>query len=73
MFQTSADFQYIDLWSSKFTWGGNEKDMPVDGDLVVIQQHMTVLLDTNTPKMKMLLIQGQSVWTMLFEIIEEVH
>ena len=54
--QTSADFEYIDVWSSQFSWGGLPP--PVEGDMVVIPKDMTILLDTDTPVLKMLLIQG---------------
>ena len=52
----AAYFQYVDVWSSRFTWGG--LDPPGEGDFVVIPSDMTVLLDTNTPVLKILLIQG---------------
>ena len=55
--QDNADFTYIDLWSSVWTWGGGP--LPVEGDLVVIPKGQTVLLDTDTPVLKMLLIQGK--------------
>ena len=29
---------YKDLWSSRFTWGGDLKNKPVEGDLAVIQK-----------------------------------
>ncbi|XP_069815730.1 fibrocystin-L-like [Dendropsophus ebraccatus] len=52
----NADFFYIDVWSSKYTWGG---DTPPDvGDLAVITAGQTILLDASTPVLKMLLIQG---------------
>ena len=54
--QTSADFHYIDVWSSTATWGGNP--IPTDGDLVVINKNHSILLDTNTAKLKMVLIKG---------------
>lgn len=54
--QTSADFEYIDVWSSRFTWG--DSDPPVEGDMVVIPKTMTVLLDTSTPVLSLLLIDG---------------
>ena len=53
----NADFVYIDVWSSKFTWNGTEP--PREGELVVIPKEMTVLLDQDTPVLKVLLIQGQ--------------
>ncbi|ESO84871.1 hypothetical protein LOTGIDRAFT_131466, partial [Lottia gigantea] len=54
--QTSAAFYYIDVWSSQYTWGNNPP--PVAGDLVVIPANQTILLDTDTPVLKMLIIQG---------------
>ncbi|CAD5116834.1 DgyrCDS5681 [Dimorphilus gyrociliatus] len=57
--QTNADFEFIDVWSSTFTWGG--ADPPEEGTLVVIPAGQTILLDQSTPKLKMLLIQGGSV------------
>ena len=54
--QTSADFEYVDVWSSRYTWG--DHDPPTAGDFVVIPSTMTILLDTVTPVLKMLLIQG---------------
>ncbi|XP_077703124.1 fibrocystin-L isoform X3 [Canis aureus] len=50
------DFLYVDAWSSNFSWGG--KSPPEEGSLVVITKGQTVLLDQNTPILKMLLIQG---------------
>ena len=29
---------YMDKWSSKFTWGGDEKNKPVEGDLAVLTE-----------------------------------
>ncbi|XP_076824499.1 fibrocystin-L-like isoform X2 [Clavelina lepadiformis] len=54
--QDGADFFYIDRWSSVFTWGG--KSLPTDEDFVIIQAGQTVLLDTHTAVLKMLLIDG---------------
>ena len=56
-FQESAAYEYIDVWSSPYTWGGESP--PAAGDLVVIPSNMTVLLDTDTEIMKLLLIDGQ--------------
>ncbi|KAK0070514.1 fibrocystin-L [Biomphalaria pfeifferi] len=58
--QISAAFQYIDLWSSPSTWGGESP--PADGDFVVIPANQIILLDTNTTVLKMLLIQGQLIF-----------
>uniref|UniRef100_A0A3B4AFD8 Uncharacterized protein n=1 Tax=Periophthalmus magnuspinnatus TaxID=409849 RepID=A0A3B4AFD8_9GOBI len=51
-----ADFFYIDVWSSRFTWGGLSP--PEKGTFAVITKNQTILLDTSTPVLKMLLIQG---------------
>ncbi|XP_065139309.1 fibrocystin-L-like [Paramisgurnus dabryanus] len=51
-----ADFFYIDVWSSPYTWGGLSP--PDTGTLAVITAGQTILLDTSTPVLKMLLIQG---------------
>ncbi|XP_045037491.2 fibrocystin-L [Desmodus rotundus] len=55
----NADFLYVDTWSSNFSWGG--KSPPEEGSLVVITKGQTILLDQNTPILKMLLIQGGSL------------
>lgn len=57
-YQSSAEFFYIDVWSSPFTWGGGP--LPKEGDLVVITPGQTILLDVSTPKLTLLLIQGKS-------------
>ncbi|CAK8682976.1 unnamed protein product [Clavelina lepadiformis] len=54
--QDGADFFYIDRWSSVFTWGGDS--LPTDEDFVIIKMGQTVLLDTHTAVLKMLLIDG---------------
>nr|XP_061786823.1 fibrocystin-L-like [Nerophis lumbriciformis] len=54
-----ADFFYIDVWSSKYTWGGLSP--PERGSLVVISEGQTILLDSSTPVLKMLLIKGGSL------------
>ena len=55
--QTSAEFEYVDVWSSRYTWG--DHDPPTEGSFVVIPSTMTILLDVVTPVLKMLLIQGK--------------
>ncbi|XP_075126263.1 fibrocystin-L-like [Leptodactylus fuscus] len=52
----NADFFYIDVWSSKYTWRGESP--PDEGSMAVITQGQTILLDVSTPVLKMLLIQG---------------
>ena len=58
-FQEAAGFSYIDVWSSRFTWGGLSP--PETGTFAVITKGQTILLDTSTPVLKMLLIQGEHV------------
>ncbi|XP_051729222.1 fibrocystin-L-like [Ctenopharyngodon idella] len=52
----NATFFYIDVWSSPYTWGGLSP--PEEGTFAVITAGQTILLDTSTPVLKMLLIQG---------------
>ncbi|XP_063846340.1 fibrocystin-L-like isoform X1 [Scylla paramamosain] len=52
-------FFYIDLWSSPFTW--DNKPPPSEGQLAVVTEGQTLLLDQSTPVLKMLLIQGGHV------------
>ncbi|CAM4636768.1 unnamed protein product [Leuciscus chuanchicus] len=52
----NATFFYIDVWSSPYTWGGLSP--PEEGMFAVITPGQTILLDTSTPVLKMLLIQG---------------
>ncbi|XP_019623376.1 PREDICTED: fibrocystin-L-like [Branchiostoma belcheri] len=54
--QDDADYWYIDRWSSVFTWGGGP--LPEAGDFVIVPAGQTLLLDTDTPVLKMLLIEG---------------
>ena len=59
LFQSSAgasSFSYIDVWSSSYTWGGAAP--PEAGEFVVIPAGQTLLLDTDTPILSFLLIQG---------------
>ena len=52
----STTFYYIDRWSSIWTWGGT--GTPQEGELIVITEGQTILLDSSTPVLKMLLIDG---------------
>ena len=58
--QVHAHFQYIDLWSSPFSWGG--KRPPVEGDLVIIPNGQTMLLDMDTPVFAVLVIRGELIF-----------
>ncbi|XP_061189118.1 fibrocystin-L-like [Saccostrea echinata] len=57
--QTNAAFSYLDVWSSPTTWVGGT--LPEEGEMVVIQEQQTILLDVSTPVLGMLLIQGGKV------------
>ena len=65
--KTNAYFQYIDLWSSVFTWGGTT--VPGEGELVVIQQSQTVYFDAKTPVLAGLIIIGGSL---IFDDMQDV-
>ncbi|OWF48084.1 Fibrocystin-L [Mizuhopecten yessoensis] len=56
--ENNARFHFVDVWSSVYTWGGQALGLPKAGDIVVIQKGQTILFDTNTPVLKMLVIQG---------------
>lgn len=58
-FQTSAEYFYVDVWSSPFTWGGGP--LPKDGDFVVISKGQNILLDVDSPKLKIILIRGRAL------------
>ena len=49
-------FYYVDLWSSIFTWGGTQ--LPQEGDFVIVGEGQTLVLDTVTEILAILLIQG---------------
>ena len=52
-------FLYSELWSDPHTWGGEVP--PIDGQLVVIPQGMTVVLDIATNLLAGILIQGNFI------------
>jgi hypothetical protein len=56
------------LWSSKFTWGGN--DPPSEGEVALIGRGQTVYFDTETPILKGIIIQGGSL---IFDDNQDVH
>ena len=61
-------FEYIDLWSSIWTWGGTS--LPIAGDIAVIGPGQTIYLDMETPVLKGLIIQGGSL---IFDDQQDVH
>ncbi|OAF65527.1 hypothetical protein A3Q56_06733, partial [Intoshia linei] len=52
-------FEYIDLWSSRYSWGG--ANLPIENDLVVITENQHIRLDINTPRFSMILIKGKII------------
>jgi hypothetical protein len=63
----SAQFQYIDLWSSPWTWGGDEP--PEAGTIVVIDSGKTVYFDTTSPILKAIVIDNASL---IFDDMQDV-
>ncbi|CAF0819146.1 unnamed protein product [Rotaria sp. Silwood1] len=55
----SFQFQYIDLWSSPWTWGGDSP--PDEGSIVSIDSGKTVYFDTTTPILKAIVIDNASL------------
>ena len=60
-------YRYIDLWSSSYTWGG--LDPPKEGESVHIRAGQSVFLDTNTPVLNLVVIEG----ALLFYDEQNVH
>ena len=60
-------FEYIDRWSSRYTWGG--ADLPREGESVYIKPGQTVFLDISTPVLNLILIEG----TLIFEDEQDLH
>lgn len=60
-------YEYVDLWSSPFTWGGGP--LPGEGDSVYIKVGQTVYLDVSTPELNLLLIEG----SLIFQDQQDLH
>ena len=60
-------YQYVDRWSSIYTWGGQEP--PLEGESVYIKEGQTVFLDTDTPVLNLILIEG----ALIFEDEQDMH
>ena len=56
----NATYEYIDLWSRDTTWGGGPA--PVEGDSVWIQPGQKILYDVSSPRLYMLIIQGEFIF-----------
>jgi len=65
--KTNVNFQYIDLWSSPYTWGGSSP--PSAGDLVVIGASQTIYFDASTPILSGVIILGGSL---IFDDMQDV-
>ena len=57
--KSKLEFEYVDLWSSRFTWGNN--DPPREGEIAVIGPGQHIFFDAVTPVLKVLVIQGGSL------------
>eukprot|EP00117_Sycon_ciliatum_P037364 scpid335/ scgid27970/ Fibrocystin-L; Polycystic kidney and hepatic disease 1-like protein 1 len=62
----SGYFQYVDLWSSRYTWGN--LDLPAAGESVSIQRGQTLILDAKTPELNIVIVQGD----LLFDDSQDV-
>ena len=60
-------YEYVDLWSSRFTWGGGP--LPVEGDSVYIKSGQTVFLDISPPILNLVLIEG----SLIFQDEQDLH
>lgn len=63
----SSVFEYVDQWSSRFTWGGSA--LPRQGESVYIKSGQTVYLDISPPVLNLILIEG----TLIFEDEQDLH
>ena len=61
-------FWYIDRWNSRYTWGG--EDPPREGEMAVISEGQTILIDGQTNVLKMLLINGGHI---IFDDSQDCH
>ncbi|GBG70297.1 hypothetical protein CBR_g6425 [Chara braunii] len=53
-------FQYIDVWSSRTTWGNSL--LPIEGDSVYVPANTTLYVDMLTPKLELVIIEGDVVF-----------
>lgn len=64
----SVQYQYMDFWSSPWTWGG---DNPPEADTIVsIAGGVTIFLDISTPILKALVIDNS---TLIFDDSQDVE
>ena len=62
-----VSFDYVDYWSSPYTWGGAAP--PTDGESVYIKTGQTVILDIDTAVLNLLVIEG----SLIFEDAQDLH
>ena len=62
-----VSFDYVDYWSSPYTWGGAAP--PTDGESVYIKTGQTVILDIDTAMLNLLVIEG----SLIFEDMQNLH
>ena len=65
--ENMVTFEYIDLWSSPFTWGGGA--LPGLGESVYIRLGQTVFLDISPPLLNLLLVEG----VLIFSDDQDLH
>ena len=63
----NVSFDYVDYWSSPYTWGGIAP--PSDGESVYIKTGQTVVLDIDTAMLNLLVIEG----SLIFEDKQDLH
>lgn len=63
----SVFFQYMDLWSSRWTWGDQEP--PEAGTIVSVERGVTIYLDMSTPILKCLVIDNA---TLIFDDFQDI-
>ena len=57
----SDSFQYVDRWSSVWTWGGGP--VPQEGEFIVLEKGQNIVLDVSTPRLSFLLLNGGNlIW-----------
>ena len=60
----NGTFQYVDYWSSIWTWGG--LGIPQEGEFIVIEEGQEIVLDVSTPKLAFLLLREGSLKQNMF-------
>lgn len=58
----SISYEYIDLWSSRTTWGGSIDNIPIEGDSVFIPSGNRVLLDVSPPQLVAIFLEGELIF-----------